>query len=298
MVNKVNSLIAYCFLIGSFFTFTTVHSASSRTDDLQLASIYAAVAPLGSTEAIFSQRSDQIVPIASLTKLMSALVIIQSGLSLDESLEVKGISETFGKNAPSRLRMGTRISRRDLLRMSLMSSENLASYTLAENYPGGSEAFISAMNATAALLGMTNTHFADPTGLSPENVSTANDLLILAAVTYQYPVIRELSVQGQADLHFRSPSYSLAYTNTNPLTRSQKWNVLLSKTGFLIESGRCLVMIAEIDGKPMTMVFLDSHGLRTPIGDAGRVNRWLTNKDPGEVPPAAREYAKSRLALN
>ena len=298
MFYKVNYSIACCFLFCVFFTFSTAHSASSRTDTLQLASIYAAVAPLGSTETIFSQRSNQVVPIASLTKLMTALVVIQSGLSLDESLEVKGISETFGKNAPSRLRTGTQISRRNLLRMALMSSENLASYTLAENYPGGSEAFVSAMNATSALLGMTSTRFADPTGLSPENVSTAEDLLILAAATYQYPIIRQLSVEGKTDLHFRSPSYSLAYTNTNPLTRSQNWNVLLSKTGYLIESGRCLIMVAEIEGQPITMVFLDSHGLRTPIGDAGRVNRWLRNQDPGEVPPAAIEYAKSRVALD
>ncbi|MCD8513048.1 MAG: serine hydrolase [Nitrincola sp.] len=270
---------------------------NAKANDLPLASVYAAIAPLGAHEPLFTKRADEVVPIASITKLMTALVVLQSGLPLDESLQVNRIGNTFGKNSPSRLRPGTRISRMDLMRMSLMSSENLASYTLAENYPGGSAAFVSAMNATAALLGMTNTRFTDPTGLSPGNVSTANDLLILASATYQYPIIRQLSVQGQADMHFRSPAYSLAYTNTNPLTRNENWRVLLSKTGFLSEAGRCLVMIAEINGKPITMVFLDSEGLRTPIGDAGRVSRWLNNQAPGELPVSAIEYERSRLAL-
>ncbi|TVQ67969.1 MAG: D-alanyl-D-alanine endopeptidase [Oceanospirillales bacterium] len=296
MSKNIFNFIPRLFLVGFLLVCFSAYSLSAKANDLPLASIYVAVAPLGSTESLYSKRADQVVPIASITKLMTALVILQSGLPLEESLQVNRIGNTFGKNSPSRLRPGTRISRLDLLRMSLMSSENLASYTLAENYPGGSAAFVSAMNATAALLGMTNTRFTDPTGLSPSNVSTANDLLLLAAATYQYPIIRQLSVQGQADMHFRSPAYSLAYTNTNPLTRNENWRVLLSKTGFLREAGRCLVMVAEINGKPVTMVFLDSEGLRTPIGDAGRVNRWLRNQDPGELPPAAIEYARSRLA--
>ncbi len=278
-------------------TFFILCATPAKSSELPLASIYAAVAPLGSTETLYARRSEEVVPIASLTKLMTALVILQSGLSLDEQLQVNRIGNTFGKNSPSRLRPGTRISRKDLLRMSLMSSENLASYTLAEKYPGGVEAFVSAMNATAALLGMTQTRFTDPTGLSPDNVSTAEDLLILAAATFQYPIIRDLSVQGQADLHFRSPSYALAYTNTNPLTRNSNWNVLLSKTGFLVESGRCLVMVADINGEPITMVLLDSSGRRTPIGDVGRVNRWLRGEAPGDVPASAIEYANGRLAL-
>lgn len=272
-------------------------SLAAKASDLPLASVYAAIAPLGSSDHLYAKRADEVVPIASLTKLMTALVVLQSGLPMEEMLQVNRIGNTFGKNSPSRLRPGTRISRVDLMRMSLMSSENLASYALAENYPGGSAAFVSAMNATAALLGMTNTRFTDPTGLSPGNVSTANDLLILASATYQYPLIRQLSVQGQADMHFRSPAYSLAYVNTNPLTRNENWRVLLSKTGFLKEAGRCLVMIAEINGKPVTMVFLDSDGLRTPIGDAGRVSRWLSNQSPGELPASAIEYERSRLAL-
>ncbi|WP_417580584.1 serine hydrolase [Nitrincola sp.] len=279
------------------FGFCSASFADIRpTQELPLASIYVAIAPLGSDEPIYSQYAEQVVPIASLTKLMTALVILESGLPLDESLEVSRISNTFGKNAPSRLRPGTWVSRQDLLQMSLMSSENLATYTLAANYPGGSAAFVSAMNATAALLGMSNTRFADPTGLSPDNLSTAQDLLILSAAVYQYPLIRQLSTQGKVDMHFRSPSYSLAYTNTNPLTRNDNWKVMLSKTGYLSESGRCLIMVAEIDGELMTMVLLDSQGLRTPIGDVGRINRWLRNQPPGEVPANAIAYAQSRLA--
>lgn len=286
---------AFCFFVLLTLMVASGVSTSTQASELPLASVYAAVAPLGSTEPLYTQRADHVVPIASLTKLMTALVILQSGLPLDEMLEVQRISNTFGKNSPSRLRQGTRISRLDLMRMSLMSSENLASYTLASTYPGGSAAFISAMNATAALLGMYQTRFTDPTGLSPNNVSTAHDLLLLAAATYQYPVIRDLSIQGQADMHFRSPAYSLAYTNTNPLTRSDNWNVLLSKTGYLVEAGRCLIMVADIQGQPMTIVLLDSQGLRTPIGDVGRINRWLRNQPPGEVPVAAAEYVRSRV---
>lgn len=283
------------FLLPAFLLLSWSSTSLARTTDLPLASVYAAIAPLGSDEPLFSQRADHVVPIASLTKLMTALVILESGLPLDETLEVGRISNTFGKNSPSRLRPGTRVSRMDLMRMSLMSSENLATYTLAANYPGGVPAFVSAMNATAALLGMYQTRFTDPTGLSPDNISTARDLLILTAAVYQYPVIRDLSVQGQADMHFRSPVYSLAYTNTNPLTRNENWNVLLSKTGYLSEAGRCLIMVAEIQGQPVAMVLLDSEGLRTPIGDVGRINRWLRNQPPGDVPVAAAEYARSRI---
>lgn len=291
----------YRFAIGVLLLvvlgFSSVSFAGiKREHELPLASVYAAIAPLGSSEPIYSQHADRVVPIASLTKLMTALVILQSGLSLDETLEVSRISNTFGKNSPSRLRPGTRVSRLNLLQMSLMSSENLATYTLAANYPGGSAAFVSAMNATAALLGMSNTRFTDPTGLSPDNISTAQDLLILSAAVYQYPLIRQLSTQGQIDMHFRSPRYSLAYTNTNPLTRNANWKVMLSKTGYLSESGRCLIMVAEIEGELMTMVLLDSQGLRTPIGDVGRINRWLKNQPPGEVPANAVTYAQSRLA--
>ena len=284
-------------LLLAVYGFSTLSFAGvSRTQALPLASVYAAIAPLGSSELIYSQHSDRVVPIASLTKLMTALVILESGLPLDESLEVSRISNTFGKNSPSRLRPGTRVSRQDLMQMSLMSSENLATYTLAANYPGGSAAFVSAMNATAALLGMSNTRFTDPTGLSPDNTSTAQDLLILSSAVYQYPLIRQFSTQGQIDMHFRSPSYSLAYTNTNPLTRNTNWKVMLSKTGYLSESGRCLIMVADIEGELVTMVLLDSQGLRTPIGDVGRINRWLRNQPPGEVPANAVAYAQSRLA--
>lgn len=291
-MSKLFNCIALWLIYLSIFT---INAASAS--ELKLGSVHVAIAPLGSIDTLYSQHSNHVVPIASLTKLMTALVVLQSGLPLDEMIEVGKMGNTFGKNSPSRLRLGTRVTRSDLLRLSLMSSENLASHTLASSYPGGTTAFVSAMNATAALLGMTNTHFADPTGLSPKNVSSANDLLLLAAATYQYSTIRELSVQGQADMHFSSPSYSLAYTNTNPLTRSDRWNVMLSKTGYLVESGRCLIMVAEIEGDFVTMVLLDSQGLRTPIGDVGRVSRWLRNQPLESVPAAAAEYARRRSAL-
>jgi len=262
---------------------------------LSLASVSAVIVPLGANQPIYSKHADIQMPIASLTKLMTALVVMQSGQSLDERLTLVPYRDNSGKNTYSRLRSGAQISRRNLLHMALMSSENMATYVLAHYYPGGVDAFISRMNATAQSLGMVKTHFVDPSGLSPSNVSSANDLVKLASATYQYSEIRRLSTIGQADMHFVNPSHALSYTNTNPLVRNANWQVHLSKTGYIEEAGRCLLMVANIKGKLTTLVFLDSHGLRTPIGDAGRVRRWLESGESGTVPDSALVYQRERL---
>ncbi|KAA0875418.1 D-alanyl-D-alanine endopeptidase [Nitrincola tapanii] len=277
------------------FTQTATAIPNRDVNALHLASVHAAVAPLGSQQLWIDKRSDRQVPIASITKLMMALVVVESGLPMQERLKIVPRTETYGKNAYSRIRMGSEVSRIDMLRMALMSSENLASYALAHHYPGGVAAFVNQMNRRAQELGMTQTRFIDPAGLSPGNVSTARDLLKLVAATYQQPLLRQLSTQGQGDVHFRQPNYTLAYTNTNPLVRNERWQVKLSKTGFLSEAGRCLVMVAEVNGQLLAMVMLDSDGLRTPIGDAGRIRRWIETGSSGDLPQGARDYERERL---
>ena len=264
--------------------------------NLQLASVHAAVAPLQSSAPLYEKFADNPAPIASVTKLMTAMVVLDSGAPMDEWLQIVQRSDDPPKNAFSRMRIGSEASRSDLLRITLMSSENLASYVLAQNHPGGLDAFIAAMNAKAHALGMTQTRFVDPSGLWPENVASASDLVKMVEAAYAYPEIREMSTGSQHRVHFRGPRYSLDYGNTNALVHSSRWDVHLSKTGYLNEAGRCLVMVADVGGDPLVMVLLDSLGTRTPLGDAGRIRRWLETGNGGAVAGAALDYERSRIA--
>ena len=174
-----------------------------------------------------------------------------------------------------------------------MSSENLASNNLARHFPGGLKAFVAAMNTKAASLGMTNARFDDPTGLSTLNQASATDLWKMTLAAYQYDTLREYSTTHQHTVQFRNPRYALAYGNTNPLIASSRWDVSLSKTGYLLEAGRCLTMVTEVDGQPLAMILLNSLGSRSPLGDAGRVRRWLETGEPGTVAGAARDYERA-----
>ncbi|HSM27821.1 MAG TPA: D-alanyl-D-alanine endopeptidase [Thioalkalivibrio sp.] len=264
--------------------------------NLQLASVHAAVAPLASGEPLYTKFADAPVPIASITKVMTAMVVLDSGQPLEEWLPVVERSVKPPKNAYSRMRIGSDAKRADLLRITLMSSENLAAYVLARNFPGGLDAFVAAMNAKARDLGMHHTRFVDPAGLWPENHSTAADLVRMVQAAHRYPLIREMSTTSQHSVQFRNPRYSLNYGNTNSLVRSPRWDVHLSKTGYLSEAGRCLVMVTEVQGEPMVMVLLDSLGSRTPLGDAGRIRRWLETGNGGEVASDALNYERVRTA--
>jgi serine-type D-Ala-D-Ala endopeptidase (penicillin-binding protein 7) len=257
---------------------------------LQLASVSALVIDAKSGETLFSKHDDVPLPIASVTKVMTAMVVLDGGQSLDEWLTIDGWDNRFGKNAYSRMRIGSQAKRGELVRIALMSSENLATQILARNYPGGSSAFVAAMNARAKALGMANTVFIDPAGLSPDNRSTARDLSRMVTAAYEYPEIRKFSTGHQHTAHFRNPAYTLPYGNTNPLVASERWQLGLTKTGYLVEAGRCLVMVAQIDTRPVVMVLLNSLGTRTPIGDAGRVRRWLTTGETAAVAGAALEH--------
>jgi len=263
--------------------------------NLQLASVHAAIAPLSSNALLYEKFADSPAPIASVTKLMTAMVVLDSGAPLDEWLQIVQRSDDPPKNAFSRMRIGSEAKRGDLLRITLMSSENLASYVLAQNHPGGLDAFIEAMNAKARALGMTQARFVDPSGLWPENIATASDLVKMVEAAYEYPEIREMSTASQHRVHFRGPRYSLDYGNTNALVSSSRWDVHLSKTGFLNEAGRCLVMVADVGSGPLVMVLLDSLGTRTPLGDAGRIRRWLETGNGGAVAGAALDYERARI---
>jgi D-alanyl-D-alanine endopeptidase (penicillin-binding protein 7) len=271
-------------------------AANLPTDGIRLASVHAVVGSLDSEEILFAKRQDTAVPIASITKLMTAMVVLDEGQSLDEWLPIVKRKKSHGKNAYSRLRIGSEAKRELMLRLTLMSSENLAAYSLAHHYPGGVEAFVKAMNAKAAELGMDDSQFDDPSGLSTGNRSTAADLLKMVRAAYGYETIREHSTTYQYTATFRKPKHSMPYGNTNPLTASSRWDVWLSKTGYLNEAGRCLVMVTEIEEQPIVMVLLNSFGTRTPLGDAGRVRRWLQTGSSGEVAAAAMEYERRVVA--
>lgn len=269
---------------------------SLEDQNLRLASVSAAVSDLSTQRTLFTKNADKKVPIASITKVMTAMVVLDAELPLNEYLTVTKYNHNTGKNTYSRIRIGSRLKRRDLIRLSLMSSENLASAMLAKHYPGGVKRFVADMNRKAKALGMTNTHFVDSSGLSPRNVSTAADLTKMIAAAMEYPLIKKTSTTGKYTANFQNPNYRLGYGNTNPLVNSKRWNVALSKTGYLREAGRCLIMVAEVDGAPIAMVFLDSLGKRTPLGDAGRVKRWLTTGESGPVPRNAKNYERAKTS--
>jgi D-alanyl-D-alanine endopeptidase (penicillin-binding protein 7) len=263
---------------------------------VQLASVHAAVAPLEGGELQVAKYADRQTPIASVTKLMTAMVVLDAGQNLNEWLVVRPREQELGKSNWTRMRNQSEAKRGDLLHIALMSSENIACDVLARHFPGGLPAFVAAMNAKAAALGMDDTQFFDPAGLSPNNQSTAADLVKMVRAAYQYDKIREVTTSTYHKVRFRKPGYSLQYGNTNPLVRSSRWQVDLSKTGYLSEAGRCLVMVSEINGEQTILVLLDSLGTRSPLGDAGRVRRWLENGDPGAVAVGARNYEYERSA--
>jgi D-alanyl-D-alanine endopeptidase (penicillin-binding protein 7) len=285
LANQTRVLLTVA-LLGSF------PAPAVAGNDLQLASVHAVVGDLDKGEVLYAKRDEIAVPIASIAKLMTAVVVLDGAQPLDEWIPIVARNDSHGKNGYSRLRVGSESTRGQLLRLALMSSENLAAHVLAVHYPGGIDGFTAAMNAKASALGMTRTHFDDPSGLSLRNRSSAADLFKLVHAAYGYETIREYSTRYQYTASFRRPRYTLGYGNTNRLTASSRWDVELSKTGYLDEAGRCLVMVAEIEGKTIAVVLLNSFGTRTPLGDAGRVRRWLQTGSGGGVAGAALEYER------
>ncbi|MDA1075260.1 MAG: D-alanyl-D-alanine endopeptidase, partial [Proteobacteria bacterium] len=223
------------------------------------------------------------------------MVVLDSAEPLATYLTIEDWSSDLAKNAYSRIRIGSQAKRSDLLKIALMSSENRASYNLGVHHPGGMKAFVAAMNAKAVSLGMGSTTFVDPMGLSPENRSTASDLSKMIRAAYSYDVIRSFSTTSQHTVNFKGPRYQLGYGNTNPLISSTTWEVELTKTGYLTEAGRCLVMVTQAQDRPLAMVMLNSLGKRSPLGDAGRMLRWIESGAESSIAPAAKDYEKQML---
>ncbi len=250
----------------------------NTNDPLDLRSSVALVVDKQTDEVLFSKNPEAVLPIASITKLMTALVVVDAGLSLEEPLEVSqdDVRGTAGSNMRSALRPGTRLSRGELMHLSLMASENRAAHALGRNYPGGLSAFVSAMNRKASELGMADTRYVEPTGLSADNRSSATDLARLVKAASAHPVIRELSTSLEAVLPVGPKPRPVQFRNTNGLVRSPDWDIGLQKTGFISAAGRCVVMQAEMAGRQLIMVLLDSAGRYSRIGDAERLRRWLS----------------------
>ncbi len=228
-------------------------------------------------EVLYSKNTDEVAPIASITKLMSAIVIIDSGLPLLESITVERADIDRYKGSRSKLYVGTNLMRAEALKLALMASENRAAAALARTYPGGKAAFVDAMNAKAFELGMLSTRFVDATGLRPENVSTVRDLAILVEAAHTYPLIRDYTTATSfaVESRTRRGPRVLRFVNSNRLVRSSRWEIGLSKTGYISEAGRCLVMQSRIADRSLIIVLLDSWGKLTRIGDANRIRRWL-----------------------
>ncbi len=223
---------------------------------------------------LYGKNSDNVMPIASITKLMTAMVVLDADLPLEEPIVISKEDRDLLKGTRSRLRIGTALTRRELLQLALMASENRAAEALTRVYPGGTAAFVAAMNRKALELGMSRTHFVDGTGLSSANVSTAQNLTRMVAVAHQYPLIREFTTERQTTVRLTNGQV-MSYGNSNQLVSSRDWQISLSKTGYISEAGRCLVMRATIASRPVIIVLLDSWGRLTRIGDANRIKRWM-----------------------
>ncbi|MBZ8139771.1 D-alanyl-D-alanine endopeptidase [Rubrivivax gelatinosus] len=248
-----------------------------RTDDpLDLKSSVALVVDQDTNQVLLSKNPHAVLPIASITKLMTGLVVTEAHQSLDDVLTISQDDVDTEKGSSSRLMVGTQLTRGEMLHLALMSSENRAANALGRHYPGGLPAFVQAMNAKAQLLGMHDTRYVEPTGLSSQNQSSARDLAVLVNAAYSHPILRELSTSTDASVAVGRRQ--LQFHTTNGLVRNPSWEIGLQKTGYISEAGRCLVMQAHLAGRKLIMVLLDSAGKYSRIGDAERIRKWLTSE--------------------
>lgn len=252
----------------------------SAEDPLNLRSSVALVIDQDTDEVLFSKNPEAVLPIASITKLMTAMVVVDAEQSMDEDLRVQRVALDTPRNNRTRLKVGAELSRGELMHLALMSSENRAAFALGANYPGGVTELVAAMNRKAHALGMHDSHFVEPTGLSSKNQSSARDLAALVKAAYQHPVLREYSTSPDASVPVGKRM--VQFRNTNALVRSPIWEIGLQKTGYISEAGRCLVMQAQLAGRKLIMVLLDSTGRYSRVGDAERIRRWVNTKLPAQ----------------
>jgi serine-type D-Ala-D-Ala endopeptidase (penicillin-binding protein 7) len=257
-------------------SFGQIYGLHDTADPLALKSSVAFVLDQDTNEVLLNKNSQAVLPIASITKLMTALVVTEAHLPSDEVLTITQDDVDTEKGSSSRLQVGTELTRGEMLHLALMSSENRAASALGRNYPGGLSAFVAAMNAKAQAIGMHDTRYVEPTGLSSSNQSSARDLAALVKTAYTVPLIRELSTS--TDYEVSVGRRQLQYRTTNRLVRSPDWDIGLQKTGYISEAGQCLVMQAQLAGRKLIMVLLDSAGKYSRIGDAERIRKWLNDQ--------------------
>jgi len=255
-------------------------------DPLDLKSNVALVVDQNNAEVLFEKNAGVALPIASITKMMTGLVVVEANQDLDEVLTVTEDDVDRAKFSSSRLKVGDQLTRRNMLHIALMSSENRAASALGRNYPGGLPAFVNAMNAKARALGMTETHYSDSTGLSKQNVASARDLAKLAMAAYEHPMLREFSTDAKAMVERNGRPVQFGTTN-GLVVPTSGWQIGLQKTGFINEAGRCVMMQAVIEGRSVIMVLLDAKGTAARVADAMRMKKWLTALKPASFPETA-----------
>src|ERR1700684_3692975 len=260
---------------GLFLAVVALTAAAQPIRDPKLKSSSVLVIDQGDSTVLYSRHSDVAMPIASITKLMTALVVLDAKQPLDEPIQISESDRDLPKASFSRLTVGTTLTRGDLMHLALMASENRAAHALGSNYPGGLPAMVESMNAKAAQLGMTNSHFVDPTGLSSQNVASPEDLDRLVIAASHNPTIREFSTDQRYALKGRR--HMVEFRNTDNLVANPTWNIIVQKTGYIAEAGKCLVMAAVIEGRSVVIVLLDSFGKYTRVADAQRIKTWMAN---------------------
>jgi D-alanyl-D-alanine endopeptidase (penicillin-binding protein 7) len=280
----LRSILLVLFLLSSLTHLTFAKNLVSaknpslyvkNSKSLKVRSLKAIVVNQNTGEVIYEKKADARASIASLTKLMTAMVVLDSGMDLNKKITLTKADIDRVKRTTSRLPIGAKLSRYELLKAALISSDNRAAFALSRSYPSGRKGFINAMNVKAIQLGMQNSQFRDPTGLDKRNISTAKDLLKLVRAAYQYSVIRELTTTPSESIKIGNKRNSIGFNNTNPLVRKGVWDIGLSKTGFIREAGRCLVLQTVIDGEPIIIVLLNSYGKLTRFADVKRIRTWM-----------------------
>jgi D-alanyl-D-alanine endopeptidase (penicillin-binding protein 7) len=258
---------------GLFLAILAMQASAKVIRDPKLKSNSVLIIDESDSSVLYSRHSDVPMPIASITKLMTALVVLDAKQPLDEPIEITDADRDRPKGGISRLAVGSVLTRGDLMHLALMSSENRAAHALGNNYPGGMTAMVAAMNAKAAELGMASSHFVDPTGLSSQNVASPSDLTKLVIAASHDPRIREYSTDRRYAVKIRR--HMVEFHNTDNLVANPAWNIIVQKTGYIAEAGKCLVMAAVIEGRSVVIVLLDSFGKHTRVADAKRIKSWM-----------------------
>ncbi|URI08973.1 D-alanyl-D-alanine endopeptidase [Aquincola tertiaricarbonis] len=262
-------------------SFGQLYGLHKVQDPLDLKSSVALVLDQDTNEVLLAKNSQAVLPIASITKLMTGLVVAEANLPADEVITITQDDVDTEKHSGSRLAVGTQLTRGEMMHLALMSSENRAAHALGRTYPGGLAAFVAAMNLKAHQLGMLDTRYVEPTGLSSSNQSSAHDLAELVKEASKHELLRQLSTSPEHQVEVGSRL--LQFRNSNGLVRSGSWDIGLQKTGYITEAGRCLVMQAQLAGRKVIMVLLDSAGKYSRIGDAERIRKWITTEVPGKL---------------